>query len=135
MFICEECVKNYVTNRPPETYRKSYGNCEDCRKICVCYDVPHNQYYHKESEYAKKLNTKKRTLELLAYAQICFDKCTSPFALTHLQKNNVSSDECIDLSHKIADLIENEMYSYPDRDNNIHYLLAIAEKKFMETQK
>jgi len=74
----------------------------------------------------------KRKLELLAYAKVCFDKCTSPFALVHLQKNNVSSDECIDLSLYIADLLYLEL----DQQGVLEAkeLLEEAEKKFMETQ-
>jgi hypothetical protein len=76
---------------------------------------------------------KKRLLELLAYAKVCFERCTNPFELVHLRKKNVCSDECIDLSNQIASIIDewlNEMYNPKDQEEAIKQ----AEKEFMETQ-
>ena len=76
----------------------------------------------------------KRKLELLAYAKVCFEKCTNPFEHTHLLKKKVRADECVDLSHIIAVLIEEAMYLDAERSENVQYLLKLAEKEFMETQ-
>lgn len=67
----------------------------------------------------------KRMRELLAYACVCFRNMTSPFETMHLQKMNVSLDECGDLSEEIASIIENQV-----SEND----LSIAEKLFEETQ-
>ena len=74
-----------------------------------------------------------RKLELLAYAKVCFEKCTNPFAAIHLIKKNVTADECRELSHYIADIIEDHIYltfSVLEADK----ILVKAEKEFMETQ-
>jgi hypothetical protein len=74
-----------------------------------------------------------RLLELLSYAKVCFDKCTNPFDLTHLIKKRVKSDECIDLSHQIASIIEEwiyDMYSEGYQENAEKQ----AEEDFKETQ-
>jgi len=74
----------------------------------------------------------KRKLELLAYAKVCFDNCTNPFAPTHLLKKDVSSEECGDLSQMIAEILDD----YGD----VYYsglwaeMIEEAEKRFKETQ-
>ncbi len=70
--------------------------------------------------------TTQREKELLAYAAVCFDNCTNPFELIHLQKQNVSLDECGDLSMNIADIIK---YWLDDSK-----LIKLMEKEFEETQ-
>ena len=64
MFICEDCIKNYIIdgvkwNESPRLifYLRSKGPCEDCHEVKLCYDLPHNSYYHKDSEYAKRLDS------------------------------------------------------------------------------
>jgi len=77
----------------------------------------------------------KRLIELLAYAKVCFEKCTSPFETTHLDKKEVNADECRDLSFKIAELIEDEvnlLLSYDEEKAKA--ILEQAEKEFEETQ-
>lgn len=76
---------------------------------------------------------KKRRLELLAYAKVCFDKCTSPFETVHLVKKKVNSDECRDLSSEIGDSIENYIEEY-FTNNDVIVAIKIAEKEFAETQ-
>jgi hypothetical protein len=55
--------------------------------------------------------TSKRQLELLAYASICFKHGTSPFEMIHLQKKNVTADECMWLSEQISYIL-NERIDY-----------------------
>lgn len=74
----------------------------------------------------------KRLIELLAYAKVCFDKCTNPFETAHLVKKNVSADECRDLSVKIADIIEGELDTL--MGHRLEAVLDQAEKEFAETQ-
>lgn len=74
----------------------------------------------------------KRKMELLAYAIICFEKCTNPFALMHLQKKNVDADECRDLSQEIADLLEIAFLNEGVQETK--ELMSQAHKEFMETQ-
>jgi len=76
----------------------------------------------------------KRRLELLAYARVCFDNCTNPFELIHLQKKNVTAGECRDLSRDIADAIEEDL-NIPYTREEIAQALENAEKEFDETQK
>lgn len=75
-----------------------------------------------------------RLMELLAYAKVCFDKCTNPFASIHLLKKKVLAHECRDLSHHIARIVEEAMYLDSKRTENVQYLIKKAEKEFMETQ-
>lgn len=75
----------------------------------------------------------KRLMELLAYAQVCFRHCTSPFASPHLLKKNVLSSECVELSHQIADLFDTAFFNEGVLETK--ELLEQAEKEFMETQK
>lgn len=75
----------------------------------------------------------KRLVELLAYAKVCFDKCTTPFATMHLVKKSVTADECRDLSVKIAEIIEEELYTI-FVGHGIKAALAQAEREFAETQ-
>lgn len=81
---------------------------------------------------------KNRLVDLLAYAKVCFDKCTSPFESTHLIKKNVAADECRELSFKIADIIEEGLYelalTFFGEDCDIEAILSQAEKEFDETQ-
>jgi len=75
-----------------------------------------------------------RLIELLAYAKVCFDHCTNPFETTHLVKKDVRNYECRDLSHKIADIIEQELYTLFTGHYDIKAILQQAEKEFAETQ-
>ena len=45
---------------------------------------------------------RKRLLELLANASVCFDRCMNPFSHSQLVKYKVTLDECRDLSELIA---------------------------------
>jgi len=76
----------------------------------------------------------KRLLELLAYAKVCFEKCTSPFAHIHLSKKKVSADECVDLSNEIADILDTTL-SFNYGVLEAKEALEQAEQEFMETQK
>lgn len=78
---------------------------------------------------------KERELELLAYAKVCFEKCTSPFETIHLVKKKVTVDEWIDLSRKIAECIDGEFEISCGYKIEV-YKEAIdkAEKEFAETQ-
>ena len=90
----------------------------------------------KESNEDEKMKTK-RLVELLAYAKVCFDKCTNPFELMHLSKKEVTADECRDLSFYIADIIEQELDILSmglKAALNTDNILAQAEKDFAETQ-
>lgn len=76
-------------------------------------------------------------IELLAYAKVCFDKCTNPFETMHLIKKNVTADECRDLSFKIADIIEEELHTLSavsGEKYDIRVMLELADKEFAETQ-
>lgn len=76
---------------------------------------------------------KQRYLELLAYASVCFDRCTNPFETVHLLKKNVKASECIDLSHQIANTLELEAYLLsPDEAEKA---IEKAKQDFEETQK
>jgi len=86
---------------------------------------------------------KERMLELLAYASVCFVHGTSPFEMMHLSKKNVTLDECIDLSHMIANMIEDDVMDLcatsPNTSLQIDIakfknLMAQSEKEFLETQ-
>lgn len=68
---------------------------------------------------------KLRYRKLLAYASVCFKNMTSPFETMHLQKMNVTLDECGDLSEIIANELADIVL---DQD------LVEAEKLFRETQ-
>ena len=82
-----------------------------------------------------------RLLELLAYAKVCFEKCTSPFETIHLAKKKVTANECVELSRAIADILEDEVEGKTcvralktgsgqlGKD-----LIAQAEQEFAETQ-
>lgn len=80
----------------------------------------------------------KRLLELLAYAKVCFDKCTNPFETMHLSKKQVTADECRDLSAEIASIIEDAMSDMFDPwvvgSKEVKSALENAEKEFAETQ-
>jgi len=75
----------------------------------------------------------KRKIELLAYAKVCFERCTSPFAHVHLSKKNVDAGECRDLGHIIADLIDVELVN--EGVLEAKELTEQAEIEFEETQK
>jgi len=84
----------------------------------------------------------KRSLELLAYAAVCFKHCTNPFENMHLVKKKVTADECIDLSNMIADILEDDidLVACTEALRAGKGLLgkewiAQAEKDFAETQK
>lgn len=75
----------------------------------------------------------KRELELLAYAKVCFEKCTNPFASIHLIKKKVTADECRDLSHIIAEIIDDVLM---DKEGVLQAQVTVekANEEFMETQ-
>lgn len=77
-----------------------------------------------------------RLLELLAYAKVCFEKCTNPFETIHLVKMKVTADECRDLSAEIADMIEDKVIelAIASKKYSAGVLLEEAEKRFAETQ-
>jgi hypothetical protein len=81
---------------------------------------------------------KKRELELLAYAKVCFDKCTSLFETIHLSKKKITADECRDLSFEIGSIIEDALSDYvdklPEGFKEIREALEQAEREFAETQ-
>jgi len=68
---------------------------------------------------------KQRREELLAYASVCFEHATSPFETMHLVKKGVTSDECMDLTSEIGDILLCEVSSES---------ILKATKEFMETQ-
>lgn len=47
----------------------------------------------------------KRMYHLLRHAEYCFRHCMSPFSHEMLSKENVTANECKDLSVAIADII------------------------------
>ena len=73
-----------------------------------------------------------RLTELLAFAKVCFDKCTSPFAHKYLIFKNVTADECKELSATLAEAIENQLWS---RDAWSDKALKKAEEEFEEAEK
>lgn len=80
-----------------------------------------------------------RKLELLAYAKTCFENGTNPFDRIHLQKKKVSADECRDLSHLLAEILDDFMYYLADKSKTKIYTDVAtaklqAEKHFKETQ-
>jgi len=77
-----------------------------------------------------------RLIELLAYAKVCFDKCTNPFETVHLAKMNVTSDECRDLSAEIASIIEDMVIDLAINSKylNSSIIFELAEERFAETQ-
>ena len=74
-----------------------------------------------------------RKIELLTYAQVCFEKCTNPFETMHLIKKAVKASECFELSELIAECIAIHI-----EDNASHTVIANeyekAVKEFAETQ-
>lgn len=42
MFVCKECIKNYkiYNSFMLKIGLKSYGKCEVCKIIKICYDIP-----------------------------------------------------------------------------------------------
>jgi len=78
---------------------------------------------------------RERLLELLAYAKVCFDKCTNPFETIHLIKKKVTADECRDLSCYIAGIIEDylDLHVVPST-SVLEQAMEKAEKEFAETQ-
>jgi len=73
-----------------------------------------------------------RLIELLAFAKVCFEHCTSPFAHKYLIFKNVTADECKELSAQIAIAIENDLWS---RNAWTDKALKKAEKEFEEAEK
>ena len=73
-----------------------------------------------------------RKIELLAYAKVCFDNCTNPFAPVHLQKKKVTPEECGFLSQIIADLIDAELIQ--EGVLEAQEFVSKAEIEFEETQ-
>lgn len=83
----------------------------------------------------------KRRNELLAYAQVCFEHCISPFVTIHLKKKKVTSSECIELSKDIAKIIEEDLEevfeaAWEDGDDieKLAKYMKQAKKEFKETQ-
>lgn len=76
---------------------------------------------------------KKRLLELLSYAEVCFERCTNPFARIHLLKEDISADECRDLSNQIASII-NEWINYLYSPEEQKGAKSKAEEDFLDTQ-
>jgi len=74
-----------------------------------------------------------RLIELLAYSKVCFEHSTNPFETPHLVKKDVRSDECKELSHKIADIIEDYLFETGEK-TEVKSILQQAEKEFAETQ-
>jgi hypothetical protein len=78
---------------------------------------------------------RERLLELLAYAKVCFDKCTNPFETIHLIKKKVTADECRDLSFKIAEIIREHLDLFIVSSTSVlEQAIEKAEKEFAETQ-
>ena len=86
---------------------------------------------------------KERMIELLAYASVCFAHATSPFETIHLVKKEVTLGECIDLTHMIADILDDNVIDLCGTDPNTSFstdiakfknLMAQSEKEFLETQ-
>ena len=76
---------------------------------------------------------------MLAYASICFEKCTNPFERIHLLKMKVSADECKELSSIISDILKEEIMltyavTFADFGEGCS-LYQKSLKKFMETQR
>lgn len=83
MFICEECIKNYVITGVVSLFLKSVGPCEDCHKQAICYDIPHNRYYRRDSQYGRQLRlergetiTIRNAPELFSYIKWQIDQCS-----------------------------------------------------------
>jgi hypothetical protein len=83
-----------------------------------------------------------RSLELLAYASVCFSHNTSPFETVHLCKMEVKADECFWLSEQISKIL-NDKIDYLAVTSSLKTFAkamigkeyrAEAEKKFQETQ-
>jgi len=57
MFICPDCIDNYYIDgdltRITWAFR-SHGQCEDCKHIRFCYDIPSGHYAHKDSFFGKQ---------------------------------------------------------------------------------
>lgn len=74
-----------------------------------------------------------RKIELLTYAQVCFEKATNPFETIHLIKKAVKASECMELTDLIAECIAIHI-----EDNASHTVIADeyekAVKEFAETQ-
>jgi len=77
---------------------------------------------------------RKRRFELLAYASECFEHCTSPFLLVHLQKKNVLADECKELSLLVGSICDMEVVLATDDVEWYKEILEKARKDFKETQ-
>lgn len=73
-----------------------------------------------------------RLVELLAFAKVCFDNCTSPFAHKYLLLKKVDADECGDLSHVIGEAIEDYLWT---RTAWTDKAIKKAEKEFEEAEK
>ena len=75
-----------------------------------------------------------RECELLAYAKVCFERCTSPFETIHLIKKEVIADECVELSEKIAEILYEYLIEEYYWSMKAEGTLENAEKDFQETQ-
>jgi len=75
----------------------------------------------------------KRHLQLLAYASVCFDRCTNPFETIHLRKNDVTAKECRWLSQQICEIIE-EVLEISYGTEKMEKARDKAQLKFAETQ-
>lgn len=57
MFICDECIDNYYIDGDLAriTYAfRSHGQCEDCKQIKNCYEIPSGHYAHKDSLFGEQ---------------------------------------------------------------------------------
>lgn len=77
--------------------------------------------------------TVERQLELLAYAKVCFENRTTPFAPIHISKKKVTVDECNWLSQHIAELLDGILID--EGVLKAQEAVEQAEIEFEETQK
>jgi len=67
---------------------------------------------------------KRRLFELIAHAVVCFERCSNPFAPKYLIENKVTADECRDLSHQLASILEEWLFEMED----IHVIRGLLER-------
>lgn len=147
--ICEICGKRIAKyclkeKKDPHRIVNACKGCHDDLKESTIY----KDWEVEELEKAIKNKaitcmhacmSEERKLELLAYAAVCFENCTNPFEFIHLQKKKVNADECRDLSHLIAEIIDEYMYYLADKSKTKIYTDVAkakleAEKDYKETQ-
>ena len=79
--------------------------------------------------------TSARMSQLLREAAKCFDEASSPFSTEWLIENNVSADECIDLSSLIGSAIRVYLEIPKDQRASIVMKQAISEMDIPESMK